>query len=279
MDPIASATVRTALFVPGDRPDRFSSAAASGADLVILDLEDAVSTAAKSVARDAVLDSMSAGLRAAVRINALDAGGRADLAMLTTITRDAAESLRAVILPKAESPEDIAEIAHGLPGVGIIALIESAVGIAACEAIARSPQVARLAFGALDFATDLGSSSRTILDFARCQIVVSSRVAGLAAPLDSPTPEFRRSEVVHAGATSARDLGFGGQLCIHPLQVPIVASAFRPTDDEIAWAQRVVRAQGDNGATQVDGAMVDRPVLLRAQAILERAVDPTVASQ
>lgn len=266
-----SAPARTALFVPGNRPDRFGKATASGADLVILDLEDAVSASEKYSARESVFNSLSTGnVDAAVRINVLATEGEADLAMLARLDLRGSKSLRAVLLPKAESVGDLSNIANKLPGFPIIPIIETASGLAACNAIAQYPRVERLAFGALDFGVDVGAKSSTMLDFARCQIVVSSRAAGLSAPLDSPSTEIHALEVVRAEAQNARHLGFGGQLCIHPLQVPVVAVAFQPTDDEIAWARRVMGAEGIDGVTQVDGAMVDRPVLLRANAILEQ---------
>lgn len=264
------APIRTAIFVPGDRPDRFGRATASGADLVILDLEDAVSASNKARARETVFHSLSTEAEAAVRINILDTDGEADLDMLAQLRLRGSASLRAVLVPKTESVDDISNIARILPGLPIIPLIETAAGLAACEAIARSPQVERLAFGALDFGADVGATNMTMLDFARCQIVVNSRIARLALPLDSPNTEFRNSELVRAGAKAARSLGFGGQLCIHPLQVAVVAEAFRPTSDEIAWAQRVTSVEGSDGVIQIDGAMVDRPVLLRANAILQQ---------
>lgn len=266
-----SAPVTTALFVPADRPDRFGKATASGADFVILDLEDAVTPSHKRRARDAVLEALSLNnTKAAVRINPLDLGGEADLNMLNQLAPDALDRLRAVLLPKAEAVEDVASIVRSLPGIPIIPIIETAVGLTAIHEIAQCPQVERLAFGALDFGTDLSATSSVLLDFARCQIVVSSRAAGLRAPLDSPNPEFRNHDAVRIGARAARDLGFGGQLCIHPLQVAVVADAFRPTNEEVAWAHRMLSIGGLDDVAQIDGAMVDRPLLLRARAILQR---------
>lgn len=109
-----------------------------------------------------------------------------------------------------------------------------------------------------------------MLDHARCALVLASRAGGLGPPLDSPNPEFRNENLIRSSATSARALGMGGQLCIHPNQVPIIADAFTPTRAEIAWARGVVEA-GDNGAIAVNSAMVDRPVFLRAERILARA--------
>ncbi|MGY1550477.1 HpcH/HpaI aldolase/citrate lyase family protein [Microbacterium sp. A588] len=254
------------LFVPGNLPDRFAKAATSGSDLVIIDLEDAVPSDQKIAARDAAISALGeGGFSAAVRINAASEG-TADAAALSRhdFIR---QHLLAVVIPKAESPDQIAEVAAILPGVPLIPLVESAVGLSVIDALAHAPGVCRLAFGALDFGVDVGSTSPIMLDHARCTIVIASRAAGLAAALDSPVPEFRDVDVVRVGARSARDLGFGGQLCIHPGQIPHVFDAFLPSDEEVASARRVIAA-GIDGAGEVDSAMVDRPVILRAQKIL-----------
>lgn len=214
------------------------------------------------------------GMSAAVRINALDEGGRADLEVLATVVAQNASRLSAVMLPKAEDPSDVAAVADALGGTPVVALGETARGLAAAEALARTPNVVRLGFGALDFGVDVDATSPILLDHARCELVLASRRAEVAAPLDSPNPEFRDLHVIGERAAASRALGFGGQLCIHPAQVPIVAAAFRPSDEEIAWAERIV-AVGAGSASQVDGSMVDRPVYLRAQSILEHAGRPT----
>lgn len=266
----AIAAAATALFVPGHRPERFSKAIASGADLTIIDWEDAVPAGLKSGARRdtvAALSGPEATRAAAVRINAIDEGGRADLEALAAVPSG---RLLAVVVPKASSPREIRAVAAALPGVPVIPLVESAAGLAAAAELAALEPVVRLGFGALDFGFDVDATSPAMLDHARCALVLASRAAGIAPALDSPTPEFRDAGAVRRGAVSARALGMGGQLCIHPSQVPIVAAAFQPTPEEIAWAERVGGAEGD-GATAVDGAMVDRPVVLRAQRILARA--------
>lgn len=273
MSIVDAASVTTALFVPGDRQERFEKAAAAGADLVVIDLEDAVAPAQKDVARQAASETLSpsgGGLAAAVRINAIAEGGIDDLRVLDRLAAAAPEQLRAVLVPKAESPGDLATVGSALPGIPLIPLIESAAGLRAVDELARVPGVVRLAFGALDLGVDLDATSPVLLDHARCAIVLSSRAAGLTKPLDSPHPGFRDLAPVRSSAVAARALGFGGQLCIHPSQVQIVADAFRPTSEEREWARRVI-ATGESGAAQVDGVMVDRPVLLRAQTILARA--------
>ncbi|MDR7083335.1 citrate lyase subunit beta/citryl-CoA lyase [Arthrobacter ginsengisoli] len=270
--PIAEAA--TALFVPGHRADRFAKAVSCGADLVIVDWEDAVPADMKVQSRRdtlAALTSPDPAFWAAVRINALSEGGAGDLdALGNAFTTARGAHLRAVLLPKAESLADVETVAAALPGVPIVPLVETAAGLAVAVKLAASPAVVRLGFGALDFGVDVDATSAIMLDHARCALVLASRAAGLGPPLDSPNPEFRNENLIRSSATSARALGMGGQLCIHPNQVPIVADAFTPTRAEIAWAQRVVDA-GDYGAIAVDGAMVDRPVFLRAERILARA--------
>lgn len=268
---VAEAT--TALFVPGNRAERFAKAAASGADLVIIDLEDAVASEHKREAREATFRALTdpaVELSAAVRMNALASGGFEDLQMLAQLASAATGRLQAVLLPKAESVADIVALAEVVSDVPLIPLIETAAGVAVLDSLAQAPQVVRLAFGALDFGVDVDATSPIMLDYVRCALVLSSRAAGIAKPLDSPNPEFRDAGIVSHSAAAARALGFGGQLCIHPLQVPLVAGAFRPTAEEAAWAERVV-ATGEGGLRQVDGAMVDRPVFLRAIAILARS--------
>lgn len=270
--PIADAV--TALFVPGHRGDRFAKAARSGADLVIVDWEDAVPEDMKDQSRRDTLAGLTGpqqAFGAAVRVNALSEGGAADLRALGNAVATAEGArLLAVLLPKAESLADVETVAAALPNVPIVPLIESAAGLAAAAELAGSPAVVRLGFGALDFGFDIDATGAIMLDHARCALVLASRAAGLGPPLDSPNPEFRNENLIRRSAQSARALGMGGQLCIHPNQLPIVAAAFSPTGAEIAWAQRVVAA-GDYGAIAVDGAMVDRPVYLRAERILARA--------
>ena len=270
-DSVAHAT--TALFVPGDRPERFSTAVRSGADLVIIDLEDAVARNSKADARENAIRALrdgAGGFGAAVRVNTVSEGGLDDAKALAPVSAANGGGLRAVMLPKAENEDDIVALnATFGSDVPLIPLIESAKGLRRVSQLAIGPGVVRLAFGALDFGVDAGASSLTILDYARCEIVLSSRSAGIAAPIDSPNPKFRDLDAVGKEARRSSALGFGGQLCIHPAQVPVVSAAFRPTDDEVAWAQKILSTNAE-GVTQLDGTMVDRPVLLQAQMILSR---------
>src|SRR5690606_34807527 len=146
----------------------------------------------------------------------------------------------------------------------VIALIESAIGIGNAREIARAEGVARLAFGSVDFCADLGCMhARNVLLPARFELVMASRLAGIAAPIDGVTLEMQVAEAAASDAAHARALGMGGRLCIHPSQVEPVLSAFRPTEAEIKWAQKIL-ASGD-GAVSIDGVMVDEPVRIRAR--------------
>ncbi len=262
---IASAV--TALFVPGDRPDRFARAIGSGADLTILDLEDAVAEDAKAPALDAVLGELQGdGAPVLVRIaDPEQPEGRHELDALADAPHD---RLAGVMLPKAETQTRV-EAVHDRLGVEVIALVETAAGLSALPHLTRARGLARIAFGAIDFALDIGADGERALDYARSRIVVASRTAGLPAPLDSPSPSIRDLAVVETAARRARSFGFGGQLCIHPAQVDVVRGAFRPAADEVAWAKRVLAV--DAGAAQVDGTMVDRPVIERARRVIARA--------
>ena len=268
-----AADALTYLFVPGNRPERFAKALASGADRVILDLEDAVAPADKAAARSAVaqwLHSQRAlADRLLVRINDDASPWYADdLALL------AASPLRCVMLPKCESPAQVAAVQARLaPGSSTLPLIETARGLQALQAIAQAPGVARLAFGSLDFMLDLDVPADSLmLDMAAAQIALASRAAGLPAPVAGVTPALDAAQV-SADMAQARSLGFGAKMCIHPGQVAAVLAALAPTAAELAWAQLVLQASAAAGgaALQIDGKMVDRPVLLRAERLLARA--------
>src|SRR5512141_1622852 len=259
---------RSYLFVPGARPDRFDKALAAGADRVILDLEDAVPPDGKDAARAAVAAWISPERPVAVRINAAGTPWFADDVKACT---DA--GVNAIVLPKAEGPDVIAGLVGAMPGhAAVLPLIETAQGLWNALEIARAPGVERLLFGTLDFQLDLGIRDDGLVH-ARSELVVVSRVAGRAPPVDGVTPSFDDAAVLARDATRARALGFGGKLCIHPRQVAAVNAAFRPTAEEIAWARRVVEADArvQGAAVAVDGKMVDRPVLLKARAILAEA--------
>ncbi|PAU52894.1 CoA ester lyase [Pseudomonas sp. PIC25] len=269
--------IRSALFVPATRPERIPKALVSGADAVIVDLEDAVPEAQKEEAR-AHLDAFLAANPDAcvrVRINAPGHPGQtADLALCQRYS-----GVIGVLLPKVESvAQTIVAAACGKP---VWPLVESAAGLLALAEIARSVGVERLSFGGLDLGLDLGISSGSaaaerILDQARYALLLHSRTAGLAAPLDTVFPAIADHDGLAEAARNARDMGFGGLLCIHPSQVAVVHEALMPSAEELAWARRIMAANASgDGVFVVDGQMVDAPVIGRARRLLQRAgLDP-----
>jgi citrate lyase subunit beta / citryl-CoA lyase len=270
-----SSVPRTYLFVPGNRPERFAKALASGADAIVLDLEDAVAPAAKGEARDAIAQwfghATGADLdRVVVRINdALSTAFADDLRLL----RDAGISI--VILPKAESAAHVQAIREAVPEARVLALIESACGIANVQQVAGADGVARLVFGTLDYALDLDlditDSSEPLLHAASV-LAIASRVAGLAAPVAGVTPQLDDEQRLLADLAWSRRHGFGAKLCIHPRQIAPIHAALAPSALSVEWALRVLAAEAASpGAAQLDGRMIDRPLVLQAQRTLQRA--------
>lgn len=265
-----SVRLTTLLFVPGDRPERFAKAAASGADAVILDLEDAVRPDAKAAARANIVRHGLARERTVVRINDAASPWWRDDARAV-----ADAGVGYLMLPKTESPESIAELRERVgPDLRIIPQIESALGLCRVDAILAAPGVERVAFGHLDFAADIGcATDGEPLAYARSRLIVRSRAAGRPAPLDSVTADIGSPETLRRDAEAARRSGFGGKLLIHPNQVAIVREAFAPTGAELAWARKVIDAAAGtaSGAVMVDGKMIDRPVVEAARRLLELA--------
>ncbi len=274
--PGPSSIPRSYLFVPGTRPERFGKALASGADAVILDLEDAVAADDKALARQTISDwlrSASADdrARAVVRINdAASPWFDDDLAALRKV------GTCSVLLPKAESAQQVAATLAALPGGSVLALIESARGVAGVDTVAAAG-VSRLVFGTLDFALDLDieiENDASGLVYAASRIAIASRVAGLPAPVAGVTPQLDDRKRLLADLASARAVGFGAKLCIHPSQVEPIHTALRPPAQALAWARRVLAADAASpGAARLDGRMVDRPVVLQAQRTLALARD------
>lgn len=253
------------LFVPADRPQLFAKAAAAGADAVILDLEDAVSDDRKAEARAQVKAAPDLGLPVVVRCNPPASRHFAeDMAALRDSRFDA------VMLPKYEMRAD-AEAVLRLVGreVPIIALVETAAGLLNAFVAHSLKGASQAAFGSLDFAADIRCRHEfEELRCARSLLVLAARAAGLPAPLDGVTLDIRDPQAVARDAAAARQLGFGGKLCVHPAQIAPARAAFRPSPEELAWAQRIVAAAASGGVSNVDGTMVDAPVLARARQIL-----------
>jgi citrate lyase subunit beta/citryl-CoA lyase len=252
---------RTYLFVPGNRPERFDKAIASGADAVIIDLEDAVPPGERPAARENVLAWVSDDHPVLIRVNGAGTEWhREDVALANRA------GVTAIVLPKAERVEHIRLIEKP-----VLAIIETARGFWNVTEIAHAPNVRRLMFGSIDFQVDLGihGEGEELLYF-RSQLVLVSRIAGLNAPVDGITAAFDTPDRIRADTERARRLGFGAKLCIHPKQIPIVHECFGPTRSEEAWAKRVMDAASKSGgaAASMDGEMIDRPVIARAEAIL-----------
>lgn len=260
----ALSTITAPLFVPASRPERVAKAAASGADAIIIDLEDAVAPADKQAARDALAGLALPDFPVILRINAIGTPWHeGDLALAARI------GLAGIMLPKSEDAAQT-QVVHQAAGHAVLALVETARGIANLPAIAAAPGVARLVFGSVDFSADIGCAHEPEpLLLARLQMVLASRVAGLAAPIDGVTLAIEDEAAVEADARRAVSLGFSGKLCIHPRQVAPVLRGFAPSAAEVEWAARVVAADR-GGAAMVDGAMIDPPVRMRAEQILRR---------
>ena len=263
----------TYLFVPGNRPERFAKAQASGADRIIIDLEDAVAPADKALARDAIAVWMGgAGAvrdRVLIRINDDSTPWYADdLALIEAMQANC------VMLPKCETATQVTDVLQRMPAdATVLPLIETARGVMALREIASAPGVVRLGFGSLDYMVDLDIPTGSLaLEYAAAQIAIASRAAGIASPVAGVTPDLDAARVT-ADMMQARALGFGAKLCIHPSQVAAVQAALTPTAAELSWAQRVLQvwSTSNGGAIQLDGKMVDRPVILKAERIVAQA--------
>jgi len=267
---------RSLLFVPATRPERFAKALDSGADCIIVDLEDAVGPDSKDDARAQLAQHLplltpEQRSRTVVRVNAVGTPWHdADIALL----RDWATQGVVVMLPKSEDAGALRRVAEQLgEHAQLVALIESLAGLDAADALARDPQVVRVAFGHLDFQLDLGmraTPDEPELAFARNALVVASRRAQLPAPIDGVTTRTDDAERLAADARRARAFGFSGKLCIHPAQVTGVNDAMGYSEDEQAWARRVIDEAAKHGgaAFRLDGRMVDLPVIRAAEAIV-----------
>lgn len=262
------------LFVPGNRPERIAKALVSGADAVVVDLEDSVGAAHKDPARAAVIEALGRRRIAAplfgVRPNRLTTRhGLDDLVALL----DAACAPDFLVLPKVETPFEPQMVA-GLTDAQLICSIESVCGLECAGAIAAaSPSVAAVGFGGVDFAGEVGARLEwePMLP-ARARVVWAAAAAGVAA-LDAPSLDLRAPERLAADCRRARELGFGGKFAIHPNQIPAIREAFTPTAAEVEHAAALLRAvaDADGNAAVHDGAMIDAAVLRQARLTLDRA--------
>ncbi|WP_251343434.1 HpcH/HpaI aldolase/citrate lyase family protein [Haloplanus halophilus] len=274
---------RTLLFSPGDRPELCRKAPATGADTVVFDLEDAVAPARKDEARAAVADLLAdpafdhPDVEVAVRVAADPDAAATDLDALM----GEAGGPDAVMAPKAgvESVRALADAleARGL-SIPVLAIVETATGVLDAREVAALDPVDALCFGAEDLAADLGATRTeegTEVLYAREHVVVAARAAGVDA-IDTVYTDLDDLDGLRSAAEFAATLGYDGKLAVHPDQVPVVAEAFAPDEEAVAWAKRVLSAReaadaDDRGVFEVDGEMIDAPLLARAERILDRA--------
>lgn len=261
---------RSYLFVPGHRPDRFSKAASSGANQIILDLEDAVGPDEKDIARQNIVRWFDQGGAGIVRVNGSDtAWFDADLTAMARCPK------AVIMVPKADA-QSVMQVALILPDRPHIALIESVAGLVGVHEVAAAPSISRLAFGNLDFGTDARiPGTGPVLDPARFQLAIASRHANLPPPIDGVTVALQDADILATDIARAKNIGFSAKLCIHPRQITQVNEGFSPSAEEIDWARGIVQAITDSAgaAVQVDGKMVDKPMLERARSILDDVDD------
>jgi len=259
-------------------------ALSAGADAVILDLEDGVAPEDKRVARAqvaAVIAGIGADAEVELHVRVNRGPDGPDLDDLAAVT---APGLTGVRLPKVDSPDEVRAVAAALDGLerstdmapGSVRLylsIETARAALAAAELAAAPRVARLVFGATDFLADIaspGAADGPATVVARGALVLASRAAGIGAPVDNVHTALADEEGLRRGARFARELGFFGKSVIHPRQIPAVHNVFTPTDAELADARRVLahaEVRGD-GATALDGQMIDAAVVARARRII-----------
>lgn len=267
---------RTFLFVPASRPDRYGKALASAADAVVFDLEDAVAAADKDDARRALIEAWAqlsaVGKGVMIRISSPDSSeGQKDLQMLAQL-----QSTPGIMVAKAESGDTLRQVRAACSDAPLIPLVESARGYQALADIAGAEGVVRLAVGHIDFMAETGiqcSENQIELLPLRFAVTMQSALHRLAGPVDGVTVEINDAGKVRADALMARRMGFRGKLCIHPRQVAEVRAVFTPSEEEVDWARRVIEGNERSGgaAFQLDGQMVDMPVVIQAQRILEYA--------
>jgi citrate lyase subunit beta / citryl-CoA lyase len=254
------------LFCPADRPDRFAKAAAA-ADMAILDLEDGVNAGNRAAARKAVIENLLDPQRTILRVNPVDS---ADFALDLEALDQTPYSL--VMVAKTESADHV----QALAGRDVIALCETAKGVLASASIAAAASTVALMWGAEDLLASLGGRSsrseggayRDVARDARSRVLLSARANDRVA-IDAIHLDITDVKGLRAEAQDAVASGFGATACIHPSQVDVVRAAYRPTDDEVAWAAAVLRAaSSERGVFLYEGRMIDAPLLRHAERIL-----------
>ena len=279
---MSAPTRRSVLFSPGDRPELMRKAPRSDADTVVFDLEDAVAPGRKDAAREAVRDVLSdpefdPGAEVCLRVNPGEiAATDLDVVLGTDVRLDA------LMVPKAAAAEDVTAVAERARERGfdlpVLPIVESAAGVLAAPAIAAADDADALVFGAEDLAADLGATRTEegleVLH-AREHVVVAASAAGVDA-LDTVYTDFEDEAGLAEETEFALTLGFDGKLAIHPAQVPVINDAFTPDAERIEWAERVLAARDEaaaegRGVFEVDGQMIDAPLIAQAERIVDRA--------
>ena len=265
---------RSALYIPGSKDRALEKARGLPVDVILFDLEDAVSPDAKVAARDTLYaaladDGYGARLKI-VRINGLDTEwGAADASAVAAMNCDA------ILLPKVNGPEDVDALAALVPDLPIWAMMETPQGILNAAAIAARPRIAGFVLGTNDLAKDLNSRTRAALMTSLQMCLLAAKAAGIVA-LDGVYNAFKDEDGLRAECTEGRDMGFDGKTLIHPAQVAIANAAFGPTDEEIDLAGRQIaafeaaEAEGQ-GVAVVDGRIVENLHIVTARATLAKA--------
>lgn len=268
-------TAQTALFTPGNRPDRLHKALAGPADVMIADLEDAVGAADKTTARNTVTQFLTEANRPViVRVNPVTTVvGQTDLEAISAAIEHGsiASNNVGIMIPKFELGDNLVDSISLIPAdVPIIGLVETVQGVFDTRESAQLTRVVRLALGAVDLAAEIGCASESQpINTSRATVVMASVAAGIYPPFDTPCLNFTDQAVMQQHGQRALKDGFGGSLCIHPRQLEHVKTAFYPTQEQIEWAKKITAA--DDGASAIDGQMVDAPVIRQAQTVLDRA--------
>ena len=271
---------RSALFTPGDEPEMMRKSVGMDADVVIFDLEDAVSRANKDIARaeipSALEETADSGPDVWVRINPLGTGGHDDIDALSAADTRPSD----VLVPMVERLEQLETVSERFEEAGIdsgvVALVETAAGLTAVEELVTHPDLSGVVFGAEDYTADMGIvelEDRSYLDYARSRIAVAGASADIAA-IDTVYTDLGNTEGLLTDARQALNYGFDGKAAIHPSQIETINEVFTPSGEKIEWAKGVLEARdeaGDKGVFEYEGEMIDAPVLARAEEILRRA--------
>ncbi len=279
---------RSVLFSPGDQPTLMEKAPTTGADTVVFDLEDAVAPDQKADAREMVNDVLTdpgfiPECEVCLRVNPDPDVAATDLDVALAGT----PRIDAVMVPKAVEAT-IADLVALVQRYGndltVFALCESAQGVLDAAAIATTPGVAVLGFGAEDLSADIGATRTADGDevgYARQHVVVAAGAADIDV-VDTVYTDIEDTDGLAAATEKAATLGFDGKMAIHPAQVPVINAAFTPSADKVSWAKNVLAARdeaaaSDRGVFRVDGEMIDAPLITRAERIMERhrAADAT----